>query len=64
MWREECQQSREVVAAASSLEQTGTMLNGQVVNLRRVMVNMIAEYARHNGHADLLRERIDGATGL
>jgi len=25
---------------------------------------MIAEYARHNGHADLLRERIDGATGL
>jgi hypothetical protein len=64
VWRAECQQSRDVVAAASSLEQTGTMLNGQVVNLRRVLVNMIAEYARHNGHADLLRERIDGATGL
>jgi Protein of unknown function (DUF664) len=64
VWRQECQRSREVVAAASSLEQTGTMLNGQVVNLRRVLVNMIAEYARHNGHADLLRERIDGATGL
>jgi hypothetical protein len=63
VWRQECQRSREVVAAASSLEQTGTMLNGQVVNLRRVLVNMIAEYARHNGHADLLRERIDGATG-
>jgi Protein of unknown function (DUF664) len=40
------------------------MLNGQIVSLRRVMVNMIAEYARHNGHTDLLRERIDGATGL
>jgi Protein of unknown function (DUF664) len=48
----------------SSLDQTGTMLNGQIVSLRRVMVNMIAEYARHNGHTDLLRERIDGATGL
>jgi hypothetical protein len=38
--------------------------NGRPVSLRRVLVNMIAEYARHNGHADLLRERIDGATGL
>jgi hypothetical protein len=28
-----------------------------------IMIDMIAEYARHNGHADLLRERIDGATG-
>jgi hypothetical protein len=32
-------------------------------NLRWVYVHMIEEYARHNGHADLLRERIDGATG-
>jgi Protein of unknown function (DUF664) len=32
--------------------------------VRRVLVHLIAEYARHNGHADLLRERIDGATGL
>jgi hypothetical protein len=29
-----------------------------------VVCHMIEEYARHNGHADLLRERIDGATGL
>lgn len=35
-----------------------------VVSLRWVLVHMIEEYARHNGHADLLRERIDGATGL
>ncbi len=33
------------------------------MNLRWVYVHMIEEYARHNGHADLLRERIDGATG-
>ena len=64
VWRRECERSRQIVAAASSLEQTGTLKsNGQPVSLRRVLVNMIAEYARHNGHADLLRERIDGATG-
>ena len=36
---------------------------GVEINLRWVYVHMIEEYARHNGHADLLRERIDGATG-
>jgi hypothetical protein len=36
---------------------------GQEMSLRWVMVHMIEEYARHNGHADLIRERIDGATG-
>ena len=34
------------------------------MSVRWVFVHMIEEYARHNGHADLLRERIDGATGL
>lgn len=34
-----------------------------VINLRWVYVHMIEEYARHNGHADLIRERIDGVTG-
>ncbi len=33
------------------------------VELRSVMVHMIEEYARHNGHADFLRERIDGRVG-
>jgi uncharacterized damage-inducible protein DinB len=33
------------------------------MNLRWIYVHMIEEYARHNGHADLIRERIDGATG-
>jgi uncharacterized damage-inducible protein DinB len=36
---------------------------GMTINLRWVYVHMIEEYARHNGHADLLRERIDGVTG-
>ncbi|KJS63755.1 DinB family protein [Streptomyces rubellomurinus] len=36
---------------------------GQEVTLRWIMVHMIEEYARHNGHADLLRELVDGSTG-
>ncbi len=38
-------------------------VHGEDFSLRMVYVHMIAEYSRHNGHADLLRERIDGATG-
>jgi len=37
--------------------------NGKSVNLRRVLVDLHDEYARHVGHADLLREAIDGLTG-
>jgi Protein of unknown function (DUF664) len=33
------------------------------VSLRWIVIHLIEEYARHNGHADLLRERIDGAVG-
>ncbi|MEU6473177.1 DinB family protein [Streptomyces massasporeus] len=36
---------------------------GERFNLRWLYTHMIEEYARHNGHADLLRERVDGATG-
>jgi uncharacterized damage-inducible protein DinB len=36
---------------------------GQPISLRELLVHMIEEYARHNGHADLLRERIDGRIG-
>ncbi len=36
---------------------------GDVITLRWVLVHMVEEYARHNGHADLLRETIDGVTG-
>jgi hypothetical protein len=37
--------------------------DGKRYSLRWVLVHMIEEYARHNGHADLLRERLDGSTG-
>jgi hypothetical protein len=37
--------------------------DGRPVSLRWIYLHMIEEYARHNGHADILRERIDGATG-
>jgi hypothetical protein len=48
--------------ADRALADTGHFAD-QDVSLRWIYVNMIEEYARHNGHADLLRERIDGATG-
>jgi uncharacterized damage-inducible protein DinB len=38
-------------------------VDGEAFSLRMVYVHMIAEYSRHNGHADLLRESIDGVTG-
>jgi hypothetical protein len=55
----------EAVKAAlrdHSLEDT-FVLRGKTFSLRWVYLHMIEEYARHNGHADLIRERIDGATG-
>lgn len=64
VWRAECDRARAIVAAAPSLDRTGVRRRtGEPISLRRVLVDMIAEYARHNGHADLLRERLDGATG-
>jgi uncharacterized damage-inducible protein DinB len=62
-WRSECADARERAAAASSLEVTGTQDRKQF-SLRWIMIHMIEEYARHNGHADLLRERIDGTVGV
>jgi uncharacterized damage-inducible protein DinB len=50
-------------AASRALDDTFTHENGTELTLRWVYLHMIEEYARHNGHADLLRERIDGATG-
>ncbi|WP_416981780.1 DinB family protein [Streptomyces sp. T028] len=65
VWRAECDRSRRITAAAPSLEETGIRKRtGEPISLRRILVDMIAEYARHNGHADLLRERLDGSTGL
>lgn len=62
-WRAEVAFAERLVAEAPSLDVTGTMPNGTVVSLREVLVHMIEEYARHNGHADLLRECVDGRLG-
>ncbi|MCQ4041140.1 DinB family protein [Streptantibioticus rubrisoli] len=62
LWEAEVAKAREN-AAGRSLQDTGTLL-GREVSLRWIYIHMIEEYARHNGHADLIRERIDGATGV
>jgi uncharacterized damage-inducible protein DinB len=61
-WGEECEAARHIVDRLQ-LDAVGTQRTGRQVALRWVLVHMIEEYSRHNGHADLLRERIDGATG-
>jgi len=62
VWRAECARSRAFADAAESLDVTGHY-DDETFSLRYVLTHMIEEYARHNGHADLLRERIDGVTG-
>ena len=61
-WREEIACARKH-CAERALADTGRFME-QDVSLRWIYVHMIEEYARHNGHADLLRERIDGVTGV
>jgi hypothetical protein len=58
---EECRLA-DAAAAGASLDDTFHH-SGGVFSLRWVYHHMIEEYARHNGHADLLRERVDGVTG-
>jgi len=64
-WQAEIAESRRIEQAAESLDLTVYFQGwGKEVSLRMVMQHMIQEYARHNGHADLLREAIDGVTGV
>jgi uncharacterized damage-inducible protein DinB len=63
-WRAEVVFASEFTDAASDLDVTGRIPDrDQEISLREVLVHMIEEYARHCGHADLLRERIDGRVG-
>ena len=63
-WADECEQARAQTTAVDSLDVVGkTLRQGEPVSLRWILVHMIEEYARHNGHADFLRQRIDGAVG-
>lgn len=61
-WEEEVGRAREVVEAAGP-DGTGS-LGGTAVSVVWILTHVIAEYARHVGHADLVRERIDGSTGV
>ncbi|GGW11526.1 DinB family protein [Streptomyces narbonensis] len=63
-WQAEIDHAR-TVAARHGLDDLGVGRHrtGKTFNLRWIYLHMIEEYARHNGHADLIRERIDGATG-
>ena len=55
---------RRIAADHPDLDAVGRgKRRGHDVSLRWIYVHMIEEYARHNGHADFLRERIDGVTG-
>ena len=61
-WREEVAFGEHFVDAAPSLDLVGTH-GGSPISLREVLVHLIEEYARHMGHADLIRERVDGRVG-
>jgi hypothetical protein len=68
LWRDAVARSRAVVAEAlahGDLGQLGryTTSDGESPSLRRILIDLIEEYARHVGHADLIRESVDGLVG-
>jgi uncharacterized damage-inducible protein DinB len=63
-WRAECAHAQTVVASFGDLDELGRdATRPGRPSVRWVLMHMIEEYARHNGHADLLRETIDGVVG-
>jgi uncharacterized damage-inducible protein DinB len=68
LWRDAVSRSRAVAGealASGGLDQLArrTWSDGRAPSLRWILCHMIEEYARHNGHADLIRESLDGRTG-
>jgi hypothetical protein len=68
MWRESVERSRSLVAEAladGGLDRRAsfTWPDGRSPNLRRLIMDMVEEYGRHVGHADLIRESVDGLVG-
>jgi uncharacterized damage-inducible protein DinB len=64
VWHAEVENSRRIERDASSLDLAGYQPRwGEEVSLRMVMLHVLLEYGRHNGHADLLREGVDGTVG-
>ena len=67
-WEDAVTRSRDLLEVALAADGPGqlakrAMRDGGTPSLRWILVHMIEEYARHNGHADLLRESVDGQTG-
>ncbi len=65
LWQDAVERSRALFAQAESLDQLAQrpFHDGSFPSLRWIVCHMIEEYARHNGHADLIRESVDGQTG-
>lgn len=68
LWEQAVARSQALVAEAladGGLDHVGVYVtrSGESPNLRRILLDMIEEYARHLGHADLIRESVDGLTG-
>jgi hypothetical protein len=61
-YRAACAASNEIIAALGDADAPVTR-NGQICDLRSVLLAVIEETARHAGHADIIREQIDGKTG-
>lgn len=62
-WRAAVAAANELLETMDDLGTEGRQRDGSPVQLREVLVHMVEEYARHCGHADLLRERVDGRVG-
>ncbi|GAA2406162.1 MULTISPECIES: DinB family protein [Streptomyces] len=64
-WQAEIETARSIAArfGLDDISEGKHRRTGERFNLRWIYTHMIEEYARHNGHADLIRERIDGSTG-
>lgn len=64
-YRQACERSRQVVSKAANLDQLSvkTLRDGRHFSLRWVLLHLVEETARHAGHADFLREAIDGTVG-
>ena len=66
LWRDAVERARALFAetlAGGDLGRQSASPQGAMPSLRYILLNMIEEYARHNGHADLIRESLDGLVG-
>ena len=68
LWKRSVAESREILLNACQEDGVSTLVSwnypdGRVPSVRRILLDLIEEYARHNGHLDLLREVIDGRVG-